>query len=598
MKNRARAALLFAFLATVLAMFGRTALAPFDGKIYDIGITTAKTAPPPNFTILGIDENFMRGRHAYLAPRDRLAKLVEVVATGKPKVIVLDVWLDSRIDEKSDRLLRDALLQAKKSGVAIFLSDVDVNEKQNLSGVTAHGSVLPFFRDAATATGAVNFDPDSDNVVRNIRREKNLSLMPFLAARAAQNAQITPENRRAFQILRARLKSENTPIDWRGAPGAIPITPAAAYLQQPFLAAMLAEKTIFIGATYPRSYDVFQTPYAYQNLPRPMYGVEVLAHATATISRLAPRHSHETSVARWQTFIAVFLIALLLCLAALRSAPLGIGLTTIAVIGAVVFAMLSARAPLAIAGLRYWPASAFLIAAPVSCGLGVALRQWQQARELKLVRDAFGAYVGPEVLEQMGGKMPELGGEMRRIAVLFCDIRGYSALAESLQNDPSKLMSELNAHFEPLVAALKKRGAYADNYVGDLVMALFGAPVSQTFEKDVQNSVLAALDFVRLVGERNELRKANGQAPIEVGIGVHCGEAVVGNLGAEGKIHYTAIGDTVNIASRVESSTRKYDAALLVTEEVVQACPDFGWQFVDETQVKGRTAPVRLYRIS
>ncbi|RYG63040.1 adenylate/guanylate cyclase domain-containing protein [bacterium] len=230
-----------------------------------------------------------------------------------------------------------------------------------------------------------------------------------------------------------------------------------------------------------------------------------------------------------------------------------------------------------------------------------------QGRELKRVRDTFGAYVGAEVLESLGGKMPELGGETRQIAVLFCDIRGYSALAESMGNDPKALLDELNGHFAPLVAALKKRGAYVDNYVGDLVMALFGAPVSNgSYELDVQAAVLAALDFVSLVEERNIGRRERGQFPIEVGIGVHCGEAVVGNLGSTdpnsgGKIHYTAIGDTVNVASRVESATRGQNVALLVTREVVDVCdqgegiPDL--ERIGEVNVKGREAAVEIYKI-
>jgi adenylate cyclase len=128
-------------------------------------------------------------------------------------------------------------------------------------------------------------------------------------------------------------------------------------------------------------------------------------------------------------------------------------------------------------------------------------------------------------------------------------------------------------------------------------MAVFGAPVSQgEFSRDVHAAVQAALDFDRIIEESNKARRERGELPIEVGVGVHCGPAVVGNLGSQQKIHYTAIGDTVNIASRVESETRHYPTRLLVTEEVTMQCPEFDWEFMAETAVKGRTAPVRLYR--
>jgi adenylate cyclase len=127
-----------------------------------------------------------------------------------------------------------------------------------------------------------------------------------------------------------------------------------------------------------------------------------------------------------------------------------------------------------------------------------------------------------------------------------------------------------------------------------MVMALFGAPVSHGFENDVRNAVAAAEDFVRLTHERNELRRAAGEEPIEVGIGLHCGEAVVGNLGTKHKIHYTAIGDTVNIASRVEGLTRDYGTPLLVTADIV-AHAGGEWRYVDEAMLKGRLHSVKVY---
>jgi adenylate cyclase len=333
-----------------------------------------------------------------------------------------------------------------------------------------------------------------------------------------------------------------------------------------------------------------------------MFGVELLAQATQSVLRGAPRHSHESSRVLWKIGLVTLLLSAVVAALALRGALWGIASGALAMCAACWIAVVSAREPQSWLGLHYWPPSAFLLAVPLACGMGVAYRQVKQARELKLVRDAFGAYVGEEVLKQMGDRMPELGGETRDIAVLFCDIRGYSALSERLRDDPAKLMSTLNAHFEPLVQALKDHGAYADNYVGDLVMALFGAPVSKGhLTADTSSAVLAALDFVRIVAERSRRQLAAGEEPIEIGIGVHCGPAVVGNLGTERKIHYTAIGDVVNIASRVESATRNYNVPLLVTEEVVRACQghekmaNLSWEFVDETLVKGRQAPVRLY---
>jgi adenylate cyclase len=230
------------------------------------------------------------------------------------------------------------------------------------------------------------------------------------------------------------------------------------------------------------------------------------------------------------------------------------------------------------------------------------VRQFREGRDLKVLHGLFDGYVGAEVLRSVIGDRPKLDGEIRHVAILFCDIRDFSAIAEALRDQPEDLLRLLNEHFEPLVIALKNHGAYVDNYVGDLVMAVFGAPVSnQASDRNTRNAVMAGLEVLKIVTQRNEERRAAGEPVLEVGIGIHCGPAVVGNLGTSRKMHYTAIGDTVNIASRVEGATRFYPTHFLVTEDVVQACRDhpdtarLPWRFVDETQVKGRRAVLRLY---
>jgi adenylate cyclase len=627
-------ALFIASLATLFAVIVQIiyqpSLTPLDARVYDIGLTSRAVRQPDNIEILGIDDAFMQGRHAYLAPRDRLAKLLDALAEARPSVILLDVWLDSRINDHDDIALRNALLKAKNRGIPIFLTDVDLQASEtngstphtSQTGVTAHGSVLPFFRQAVTKTGDAAFASGGDSAIRTMPTNTRLDFLPWLVAETVKRKAKDAPSEAWFENIATRLASERIPIDYRGGPGSIRITPALQFVQQPAFATLLQDKIVFIGATSPRLYDIFETPYSYSKVgnARSLYGVELLAHATATLLDGAPRKAQNTPAAFAQTFLLTLMVALATALLAWRGALPGILFALLAIGSSLALGFYTARdAPLWL-GAHFWPPTLISLAAFLAMVQSTALRQWQQARELKVVSDAFGAYVGAEVLEQLGGKMPELGGELRHIAVLFCDIRGYTALAERMQNDPAKLMNELNQHFTPLVQALKDHGAYADNYVGDLVMALFGAPVAATSPRhDVYNAVAAARAFVRLIDERNCARRASGLEPIEVGIGLHCGEAVVGNLGTLGKqskIHYTAIGDTVNIASRIESKTRQYDVPLLVSEEVVQICSRLGeteketadstaryplipatdWTFVDETTVKGRQAPIRLYK--
>lgn len=610
--------------STLVALFiGWNLLFQIDGYIYDYGIISSPTAQTDDrIVILGIDEKFMAGRRVGLVPRDRLAHLIDNIAGARPAVIVLDVWLDARADEgltAGDVALRNALQDARKRGIAVLLVQIQPGSVElPSSGLTAHEGTLPFFADAATATGHVGLDPDPDGIFRNLPETSPKSpSLPLLAAKHFLIAQ----GQSLAETLEQRLQRQVTPIEFAGPQGSIDVRPAVDFTRNPLLpenkdpAAMLRPlvkgKLVFIGATYLRSGDLFSTPYTraagkdtLKVTHRQTYGVQLLAQSTKTILDGAPRHSAATrpiwyAVAGW-----CFVIAALICALSMRGAAWA-GVASIAgLAGVLALAYASARQPMPPLGSHSWPASPFMVATILASGLGVAYRQLEGAREIKLIKEVFAGHVSDEVIYELRGHMPP-SAEMRDIAVLFCDIEGYSALAEKLRDDPIALLGELNAHFEPLVAALKKRGAYTDNYVGDLVMALFGAPTTRgSLSADTRNAVLAALEFIEIVHDRNAGRVAAGQAPIEVGVGVHCGPAVTGYLGSTQRLHYTAIGDTVNIASRVESTTRKYDTHLLVTKEVVEACRDAGelrgveWEFVAETQVKGRVAPVRLYRFS
>ncbi len=569
-----------------------------DAKLYDSGVVARAPRTPERITIVGISERFMRHRHVSQVPRDALARLIDILVAARPAAIVLDVWLDSRVEDgarRGDEKLRGALLHAKRAGVPIFLAQKSVEAREDVfgessgKGTTAHGATLPFFAGAATGVGGVDFKVDPDRVARWLPEETpHLPSLPLLAVRPV--------------LRQPRFEVRHEPIDFCAPPfpaaGAIPIHDAATLLEQPFLAPLVSEgKIVFVGATFPRSDDLFKTPYNTAGKYRRFYGVEILAHSAATFWNGVPRRSHEAPQVQLKIIFISLLLAALVALAALWGLLPGVLALLIVSGGALYMAALSSRE----AGPswpHYYPPSPLLTAALVSWALGAGFRQWRVGRELALVREAFGDYVGEEVLRQMGGRLPEMGGEVRPVAVLFCDIRGFSSLAEKLRDDPARLLTLLNAHFEPLVVALKSRGAYVDNYVGDLVMAVFGAPFSTgSLQADTRQAVAAAREIEHLIKERNAVRRAAGEDEIDVGIGVHCGPAVVGNLGAHRKMHYTAIGDTVNIASRIESETRHYPAHLLVTADVVKIGGDeFRWEFVAETAVKGRAAPVRVYR--
>lgn len=229
--------------------------------------------------------------------------------------------------------------------------------------------------------------------------------------------------------------------------------------------------------------------------------------------------------------------------------------------------------------------------------LGYGLRQGVEAglklQERRRLRGVFAGYVSPAILKDiLSGKLqPGLQGQRMPVCVMFTDIRDFTTLSESL--DPESLITILNAYFSKMAEAIHKHNGTLDKFIGDGIMAFFGAP--EQLSNPCQNSFETAKDMLRFLDELNaEWAKANGPH-LRIGIGLHFGVAAVGHVGSEERHEYTAIGDTVNVASRVEGATKKTGFALLCTESVLKHLdPASEFQWVGEQPLKGHS-PMGVY---
>ncbi|MGE0386645.1 MAG: adenylate/guanylate cyclase domain-containing protein [Gammaproteobacteria bacterium] len=206
---------------------------------------------------------------------------------------------------------------------------------------------------------------------------------------------------------------------------------------------------------------------------------------------------------------------------------------------------------------------------------------------------AFGQYVPPAVVDTLS-RHPErfdLEGEARELSVLFCDIRNFSSFSEGLE--PRELARLLNRYFTVLSDVLYLHGATIDKYIGDAIMAFWGAPIPQ--EDHAERALAAAIQMQEsLVGLREEFA-ARGWPRIEVGIGINTGIMNVGNMGSRYRIAYTVIGDAVNLGARIEQLTRGYDADIIVSDTTRGAVPEFLYRELDYVRVRGKFRPTRLY---
>ena len=175
-------------------------------------------------------------------------------------------------------------------------------------------------------------------------------------------------------------------------------------------------------------------------------------------------------------------------------------------------------------------------------------------KERDNLRTTFGKYMTSSVMDHLLAGKVALGGESLRVTILFSDIRSFTTISESM--DPQHLVALLNEYFTEMVSIVMDEGGVVDKYIGDAIMAVFGAPVPKP--EDAVNAVRAAVRMRRALRTLNErLDIARDIAPLRTGIGIHTGEVVAGNIGSERRMEYTVIGDAVNLASRLESSTKE-----------------------------------------
>ena len=224
--------------------------------------------------------------------------------------------------------------------------------------------------------------------------------------------------------------------------------------------------------------------------------------------------------------------------------------------------------------------------------------------EKEFMRDTFGKVVDPEVRDYlMSGKGKEslgqaLGGQTREVTVLFCDIRSFTAMSEKMQ--AGEVVSLLNRYFTALGKCITAHHGLINKYIGDAIMAIFGAPVeSQNCAKDAFE---AALDMRQALIQVNREFNKDGLPELRFGIGLHTGPVFAGTIGAENRMEYTVIGDTVNTASRLESLCKTYKTDLLVSEATTEKIngkdeqPDaIDFKFVDNAQIRGKTEPMKIF---
>ncbi len=342
------------------------------------------------------------------------------------------------------------------------------------------------------------------------------------------------------------------------------------------------DRLVVVGATAASLHDVFSTPLAGK-----LSGPEM--HATVLDSMLTGRFLSEAPA--WAGAALVLAAGLLLGVMAAQLSPW-------AAAGA---ALLTGAA---LTGLATWlfalgvwvPLVAPLTAAATATFGGAAWQYVVEGREKRRVKQLFSRYVSKDVYDQLLANPDDarLGGQRRLMTVLFSDIRGFTSVSE--RGEPEAIVRQLNEYFSRMVPIVFEHHGTIDKFVGDMIMALFGAPLDDPDHAD--HAVQSALAMAAELAALNREWEADGRPTLNIGVGISTGEMVAGNLGSESIMSYTVIGDNVNLGARLESLNKEYGTHVIISEATRQALKGrYDVQALGDVTVKGKSRPVRIHAV-
>lgn len=222
-------------------------------------------------------------------------------------------------------------------------------------------------------------------------------------------------------------------------------------------------------------------------------------------------------------------------------------------------------------------------------------KRHREEREKEHIKKAFQQYVMPAIIDQML-KEPDklkLGGEKRNLSILFSDIRGFTGISEQL--GPEDLVNLLNDYLNEMTEVVLENRGVVDKYIGDAIMAFWNAPVDDPTH--VQMSVKTAVEMMKRLQKKQKEWTEKGYPMINIGIGINCGDVIVGNMGSHKRFDYTCLGDHVNLASRVEGINKLYGTNIIVTENCLSLIKNFELRELDLVAVKGKKKPVKIYEV-
>lgn len=614
---------------------------------YDLRLNASlpeQPRPSNDILIVDIDERSLQQEGRWPWPRARLADLVTQLQQAGAAVIAFDMVLSEAETNVAGELLARLPEELSTPALTTYLkheaqaNDGDTRLAERLaSGDSVLGLVLhnqdspasgtlpaPLFQidtaaqpllvtalptytanreqlqRAANFAGFLTALPDSDGVIRRapLLLRHGDDLYPALALEAARLYLLSNQPR-----LQTTTLGESTAIEgidlggghliptdaagrvlvpYIGPSGSFTNLSAANVLRGEFTKTDAANRIVLIGTSALALADLKATPV------QSVYpGVEV--HASLLAGILAGRFPHEPTWAPGASFLIMLVLGVALAvLLPLLSEMWMLAVATLSLTGLISGnTWLWSQADLML--VLTTPVLLILSLTVLNLGYGFLF----EARSRRQLKSMFGEYVPPALVDEMSrrGEHYDFSGESRELTVLFADIRNFTTLSENLS--ASELKALLNRFFTPMTRIIFDQRGTIDKYVGDMIMAFWGAPVQDNNHAAL--AITAALKMQRAVQTLQAEFKREGLPDINIGIGINSGIMNVGDMGSEYRRAYTVIGDAVNLASRLEGLTKYYDVHLVVGPRTRELAPDFVYKQLDRVRVKGKHEAVEVF---
>ena len=509
-------------------------------------------------------------------PRTLHAELIRKLTQAGAKVIAVDIlFTEPKPDPREDRALADAIRDAGNVILAAEQTEVpsDFGPRSSLS------LPIPLIRQHAIGYGPANLITDRDGIVRRGRLA-----IPF------QDRRFPGFAYRVYEAMSGKKKPQDNEvstapylINFRGPARSYPVVPYYRILRGEIEPAVFRDKTVLVGAFSPSLHDLFPTSFS-ASVPTP--GVEIQANFVETLVASDPI----ILIPGWATTTLFWVLSALSIWASIHLRPMPATAVVVALIVLYGFAALYA-----FSFHHLWIAVVANMSASTLSYVGIMLDHYVREQKERLrTRAMLNKYVSADVAEEILKHQEGLGlsGKRTHITVLFSDIRGFTSISEQI--GPEQVVTLLSDYLGQVSHIVFKHGGTIDKFIGDAVFANFGWP--QSHGDDALRAVKAGIEMIELVESLAPQWTEIIGRPLKIGVGINSGEAVVGNIGSEIRSDLTAIGDTVNLGSRLEALTKELGVPMLISEyTAAELDGSIPLRALRQVKVQGREAAILVY---